>query len=123
MQLFFYCVCGGMGVASDLGLYLVLIYYDVDYQAANIFGYSLGTLVSFSLNRLITFCVKDKVFHRLAFFIAVAALGYCLSAIMLWLLVDVAGFQTDLSKVATLPLVLVLQFTLNRYVTFRESGS
>ncbi|MBF0332547.1 MAG: GtrA family protein [Alphaproteobacteria bacterium] len=117
-QFFRYALCGGAGVASDYGFYLLTLWLDGHYQLANVGGYALGTLVSFFLNRVVTFGVRDRVGRRLALFFAVAGTGFAVSAGLLWLLVDAAGVGPALAKGATLPVVVALQFTLNRRITF-----
>lgn len=92
------------------------------YQAANALGYLVGTLVSFTLNRHFTFGVRDRVAQRLTWFLTVAALGYLASAFCLWLLVEFASIDERIAKILTLPVVVALQFTLNRLVTFRTGN-
>jgi putative flippase GtrA len=120
-QLLLYAVCGGTGVLTDLFLYTALMHYGVNYQAANAAGYATGTLASFMLNRHFTFQVYDKAFRRLALFFGTALIGYLASSALLWVLVSAQGYPPLPSKIATLAVVLVLQFTLNRAVTFRAS--
>ena len=120
MQFFLYCLCGGMGVASDYAVYYGALSSGLWYQYANGLGYLAGTLVSFSLNRIFTFAKRDRVWQRLALFVLVASLGFAASALLLWLLVDLAGLDARWAKLITLPMVVVLQFTLNRRVTFNN---
>jgi putative flippase GtrA len=120
-QLFLYLVCGGLGVASDYGLYLSLIAAGLHYQVANVAGYAAGTLVSFALNRIVTFGMRDRTGRRLASFLLVAATGYSVSVAMLWLLIDQAALNPAIAKGLTLPVVVALQFTLNRSITFRAA--
>lgn len=121
MQFFLYCLCGGIGVAADYSVYFAALTFGLWYQAANILGYLCGTVISFFLNRKITFAVHDRMGHRLAIFIGVAAIGFSASALMLWLLVDVIMINAKLAKLLTLPVVVVIQFSLNRRITFREN--
>jgi putative flippase GtrA len=95
--------------------------FGVWYQAANVFGYLSGTLVSFFLNRKITFGVRDKLAYRLAMFLGVAAIGFSVSAVMLWLLVDLMSVNAKIAKLLTLPVVVVIQFSMNRRITFSEN--
>ena len=120
-QLVLYAVCGGTGVLTDLVLFTALVHYGVNYQVANAAGYAAGTLASFILNRHFTFQVYDKAFRRLALFFGTALIGYLASSALLWVLVSVQGYPPLPSKVATLAVVLVLQFSLNRAITFRAS--
>lgn len=120
-QLVLYAICGGTGVLTDLILFTALVHYDVNYQVANAAGYATGTLASFVLNRHFTFQVYDKAFRRLALFFGTALIGYLASSALLWIFVSVQGYPPLPSKVATLAVVLVLQFSLNRAITFRAS--
>ncbi|MBY4949077.1 GtrA family protein [Cupriavidus respiraculi] len=118
MQFLLYCVCGGVGVLTDYAVFYAALTFGVGHQAANAAGYLGGTLVSFALNRSITFGMRDQTAKRLALFLSVAATGYGTSAALLWLLVDYLGVDARLAKLLTLPVVVVLQFALNRWITF-----
>lgn len=121
MQFLLYCLCGGIGVTADYFVYHAVLTFGVWYQAANVFGYLFGTLVSFFLNRKITFGVRDKLAHRLAMFLGVAAIGFSASAVMLWLLVDIMSVDARVAKLLTLPVVVIIQFAMNRRITFGEN--
>lgn len=123
MQFVLYALCGGTGVVLDLGLFWLLTGAGVGYQAANLAGYATGTLASFLLNRHFTFQTYDDTWRRMSLFFGTAAVGYAVSALVLWLLVEKQGVDPLAAKVATLFLVLILQFSLNRAVTFRPRQS
>lgn len=120
-QFVLYAVCGGTGVLVDLSLYTLLVWLQVNYQAANAVGYAAGTLVSFALNRHFTFQAYDKTLQRLGLFFAAALVGYLASSALLWFLVGMLGWAPLPAKLATLSFVLVLQFSLNRAITFKAS--
>lgn len=120
MKFLLYCLCGGTGVASDYLVFFLLVTSGSWYQAANIAGYAAGTLVSFALNRAITFKVKDDVLRRLAMFLGVAACGYLCSAVLLWLLVTHFSIDARIAKLITLPFVVAIQFGLNSRLSFRQ---
>lgn len=119
MQLFKYSVIGSIGVLTDLAIFYFLLSIGVWYQVGNLLGYLMGTVVSFSLNRIITFKVKDKFRTRLLLFVLVSGLGFSVSALILWFLVDIQKFDSVLAKIFSLPCVLFIQFTLNKKVTFK----
>lgn len=121
MQFFLYCLCGGIGVATDYAIYYLALTFGLWYQAANILGYLSGTLISFFLNRKITFGVHDRLTQRLAIFLGIAAVGFTASALMLWLMIDIMKIDARLSKLLTLPVVVVIQYSLNRRITFSHS--
>jgi putative flippase GtrA len=118
-QFIYYCLCGGLGVGVDLLSYYLALQSGLWYQTANIIGYSLGTFVSFLLNRALTFNVKDKVFIRLLSFFGVAFIGFIASSILLYLLVDILNIESRISKLLTLPFVVLIQFSINRKFTFK----
>ncbi len=144
MQFLLYCLCGGIGVSTDYLIYSSALSFGLWYQSANILGYLSGTLISFFLNRKITFGVHDNLVHRLAIFLGVAVVGFLVSALLLWLMVDVISVYAEISKLVTLPdyfiknsgidkvdakiaklltlpIVVIIQFSLNRRITFNEN--
>lgn len=123
MQFLLYCLCGGVGVTTDYGIFYLAISAGMWYQGANALGYLAGTLISFTLNRIFTFGVRDRVLQRLASFLAVAAVGFSASALLLWLLVTYAHLDARIAKLLTLPMVVLLQFSLNRRLTFNLSST
>ena len=118
-QLALYCFIGGVGVSSDFVVFYLINSAGTSYQLANIAGYGFGAIISFSLNRIFTFKAKDKPVTRLAIFCAVATIGYSVSAAMLWMLVEGLILESNLAKIITLPVVVALQFILNKLITFR----
>jgi putative flippase GtrA len=120
-QLVLYCICGGLGVGTDYATYWLLVTGGVGYQVANVAGYLAGTVLSFFLNRRITFGVRTQMMRRLAIFLGVAAVGFSVSAALLWLLVHVMAMDARIAKLLTLPVVVLIQYTLNRRITFNET--
>jgi putative flippase GtrA len=122
-QFLLYCVIGASGVTLDFGIYSLLVKTRVlDYQAANAVGYSSGTLLSFILNARFNFRVTDKIPLRLVSFFSIAFLGWLVSAGLLHLLIGRFNFDKYLSKFATLIVVVLLQYNLNRLLSFRKAS-
>lgn len=121
-QFFFYAMCGGTGVLIDMACYAALLHNEVaGYQVANLIGYFMGTVTSFVLNRHFTFQAYDKPVRRLGLFFGAAFIGYLVSSFLLWLQIGKFGVDPMLAKIATLFVVLILQFSINRAVTFRAA--
>jgi putative flippase GtrA len=121
-QFLLYCICGGSGVCADYAVFYIFKQeFGVWYQVANASGYIAGTLLSSILNRAITFNMRDKTGQRLALFLTTAAIGFGASAGMLWLLVDYVYLDARIAKLLTLPMVVILQFTLNKRFTFQPT--
>jgi putative flippase GtrA len=120
-QFLLYCAIGVCGVSLDFGVYSLLLKSKLlDYQAANAVGYASGTLLSFLLNVRYNFRVTGKMAARLFSFFCVAFLGWLASAGMLHLLIADCGWNKYLAKAATLVVVVLLQYNLNRLVSFRK---
>ena len=122
-QFLLYCLCGGIGVSTDYAVYYLAYSGGMWYQGANGLGYLAGTLMSFCLNRVFTFGMRDRTLQRLAMFLGVAAVGFGASALLLWVLVQFAGIDPRIAKLITLPMVVVLQFSLNRRLTFNAKAT
>jgi len=121
-QFILYCIIGVSGVTLDFLVYSILVRTDaLQYQAANAVGYTSGTILSFFLNARFNFKVQDRIAVRLLSFCLVAFLGWAASAGTLYLLVNRAGLDKYLSKLAALTIVVILQYNLNRLISFRKS--
>ena len=94
----------------------------LNYQAANAAGYASGTLLSFALNSRFNFRVTDKIALRLASFFSIALLGWLVSAALLQLLIGHYGLGKVISKLITLFIVVLLQYNLNRRISFRKAS-
>jgi putative flippase GtrA len=122
-QFLLYCVIGLSGTVLDFGIYSQIVKAKwFDYQAANAISYASGTALSFILNARFNFRVTDKIALRLACFFGVALLGWSVSAGLLYVLVGNFGCNKYLSKLATLVVVVILQYNLNRLLSFRKSN-
>jgi putative flippase GtrA len=121
MQFLLYCVCGGIGVSTDYAIFYLAVTGGLWYQAANGLGYLSGTLMSFALNRVFTFNLRDRVLQRLGMFLGVAAVGFGASALLLWVLVDGVHLDPRIAKLLTLPVVVAVQFSLNRRFSFNAA--
>jgi putative flippase GtrA len=84
-------------------------------------GYSSGTVLSFILNARFNFKTTDRVALRFLCFCTVALLGFTASAGTLYLLVDRVGLNKYLSKLATIVVVVLVQYNLNRLFSFRKT--
>lgn len=120
-RLFFYALCGSSGVMLDVVSYSLLVLTGVWYLLANLFSYALGTVLSFFLNRAITFGVLDAPLRRFASFLGVALIGFLTSSTILWALVEQMRIDAMIAKLITVGVVFVIQFSLNSIITFRRS--
>lgn len=118
-QLITYALVGGSGVLLDLGAFLLL--YNVaglHEQLANVLSTSLGITNNFVLNALFTFGKRDRLLLRYLRFYSVGLTGIALTFVLLAVFSRGLGIDPNLVKAGSLPLVLGLQFVLNRKWSF-----
>lgn len=119
-NLILYGIIGGICAALDFAIYSALCYFDIIfYLWANIISVHIGIFTSFFLNRSLNFKVKDKTTQRFLSFYAVGLTGLGISELMLYLMVTVGGMNELLCKLISIVVVALIQFLLNKYITFR----
>lgn len=119
-KIFLYGIIGILGVTTHFILYGTLIFISINYQLANLLGYVSGTFLTFFLNRKYNFKVFDKIIKRMFSFFMIAFFGYLQSAVSLWLLVEQIEMSKMLAIIMTIPIVVIVQYLLNRTITFSE---
>lgn len=120
-NLILYGIIGGFCAALDFGIYTGLCYWDImPYLMANIISIHIGIFTSFLLNRSFNFKVKDKVKTRFFSFYTVGFVGLGISEGMLYLMVTKGGWNEIACKLVSIVVVALIQFLLNKYITFRK---
>ncbi|WP_411148270.1 GtrA family protein [Streptomyces sp. A30] len=118
-QLVSYTLIGGSGVALDFVVFLLLHNLTgMDEQLANALSTTLGIANNFALNALFTFERRDRIVLRFLRFYAVGLTGIVLTNLLFLVFTDGLGIDANLVKAGSLPLVLALQFVLNRKWSF-----
>ncbi|MFI1706210.1 GtrA family protein [Streptomyces griseoruber] len=118
-QLVRYTLIGGSGVTLDLVVFLLLHNWaGMDEQIANAISTTLAITNNFVLNARFTFERRDRLFVRFLRFYAVGLTGIALTDLLFLALTDGLGINANLVKVGSMPLVLALQFVLNKKWSF-----
>ncbi len=116
-----YCVIGGSGVALDCVVFATLIYgCDWHYQLANALSVSCGICNNFFWNAFFNFKRTNHLILRFLSFYSVGLIGLGISAGLLWLLIEVLAWNTFFAKIAIIFVVTLVQFTLNKLITFHQ---
>ena len=116
----FYSIFGGMGVLTDFLVYSSFIVLKINYQLANLFGYFCGGVVSYILNLKYNFKVDDQILKRFYKYLIIAIIGYFISVLILYMMVDIYMIDVIISKIITLIFVVLIQFNLNKKYTFKK---
>jgi putative flippase GtrA len=119
-NLILYGIIGGFCASLDFVIYTLLCRYDfVPYLWANVISIHCGIFTSFLLNRTLNFKVKDKTTKRFLSFYIVGLIGLGISEGLLYLMVTIGNINELLSKLISVVVVALVQFVLNKYITFK----
>lgn len=119
-NLILYGIIGCCSSSLDFIVYTFLVAMtDMYYWVANSISVLIGIMTSFILNRKYNFRVTDKTMKRFFFFMAVGLAGMLMSNIILFVCIDLLFMNELISKLCSICLVVILQFVLNKLVTFR----
>ena len=112
---------GCTGATLDFVVYALLTNVaGMHYQFANFFSVSFGIINNFFWNCYFNFKTKDKILKRLVSFYSVGMFGWALSAGCLWLFIEVMSINVLIAKLGTIFFVTVVQFCLNKFITFKK---
>ena len=108
-------------MAIDLILFLILFnYLGVDKNIATIVSTTAGICNNFILNALLNFKVRNKLLVRFVSFYLVGLVGIFVTILIFKLFVDLWHLDTNIIKIASLFVVVLLQYNLNKRISFRE---
>jgi putative flippase GtrA len=120
-RILLYCVIGSCGASLDFLIYSAIVRWGGGhYQIANAIGYASGTTLSFILNARFNFKTYDLLMLRLISFFGVASLGWATSAGILQVTVGWLGWNKYLAKLMVIFVIVLLQYNLNRLISFRK---
>lgn len=119
-EVILYGIIGSFSSGLDFIIFTILTKIGMFYVIANIFSVIVGIFTSFILNRRYNFKVTDNTIRRFAIFLSVGLLGLALSTTILWLLLTKVGINELLAKLISIAGVVIVQFILNKYITFKQ---
>lgn len=119
VTILFYGAIGAFSVGVDVAVFTGLRFFGISPTIAQAVSYLSGTFVSFSLNAVFNFRVTTALTRRLILFLSIALINSMLSSWVLELLIAAAFLHELVLKVLVTAPFLVLQYVLNRHVTFR----
>ncbi len=117
----FYNIIGVSGALLDFFVYISLnSITSIDYRIINAFSVFMGITNNFYWNYKYNFRTLGNVARRYISFLTIGSFGLLISTIVLTLMVDRIGLGLISAKVVTVFFVAVLQFILNKTITFRK---
>lgn len=123
-HLILYGIIGSFSSGLDFLIYTLLVQIaGLQYIVANCISVLGGITTSFILNRNYNFKVKDHAKRRFSIFLTVGLCGLLMSNIILYLCIDVWSMDKLISKLLSIVLVVLFQFLINKYFTFKPSNN
>lgn len=119
--LFFYCLIGCSGASLDfIFFYLLTKEAGLYYQYANCISVSVGIVNNFIWNSRFNFKLTSCWWLRLISFYGIGLIGLGLSALLLHVLINLLNYNEYFAKFLVIGIVTAIQFSLNKYITFRR---
>ena len=117
-----YGLIGASAAVVDYAVCTGLVYlFDVNRFIANFISAHVGLAVSFPLNALYNFKVRNKLFRRFCYYYTIIFCGMILSQVILL----ITGFVFEsvfIQKGIAIVIVSCTQFLINRSFTFSKKG-
>lgn len=121
-QFLLYSIIGSIAAGTDISIFTILVkVLSFNVLLSNAISNTIGTSISFILNRQFNFKVKDNALKRFIIFSIVGIIGLGISTICLYILVDRLGIEEIFSKLITLIFVVIVQYTLNSKISFKNT--
>ena len=119
-----FAIVGAVGTAAQYALLLALVEgAGADPVVGSVAGFVLGALVNYTLNRTLVFRSDRAHVEALPRFLAVAGMGLCWNALLMYVLVDVAGVHYFIAQILTTGLLLGWHYAGNALWTFRRRAT
>ncbi|MCP5025129.1 MAG: GtrA family protein [Actinomycetia bacterium] len=117
-----YAIIGAGASFIDVALFAVLFnIFDFPALAAHSVSVPVSVVYSFTLNAFLNFGTTDRLLRRFVSFAVVAAIGFAFGAAVIWVVHDLLGINGNLAKLASLPVVFIVQYVLNTRTSFRPT--
>ena len=121
IQLIKYVLIGVVGLVVDLGTYLILTYFNLNVEIANIISSTCGIVNNFFWNSYTNFKVRDRMLLRFIAYFLVGQITTVFTTVSLFIFATKLGFPHLIVKVVATFVATLIQFVINKVVTFRKS--
>jgi putative flippase GtrA len=115
-----YASIGVLGALLDLGSFSFLDSIKIPYLIAFFLGKSIGITNNFFLNVHFNFKTHDFLLKRFSKFYGVGLIGILIGLGAMYSLVDVLHFNKLICNVVITFVIAVIQFAVNRVVSFKK---
>lgn len=121
-QLVKYVLIGILGLVVDFGTYWILTDININVEIANMISSTCGIINNFFCNSYTNFKVHNRMFLRFVSYFLVGQITTVFTTISLFIFATKLGFPHLIVKVIATIVATLLQFVLNKFVTFRKNS-
>lgn len=118
-----YFAIGSTAALVDLGVFFALYtLVGLASPVATTLSVASATVYAFLLNAYFNFKATDRLWLRFLSYALVSGAGLGVSILLLTVFNVALGFDGNLVKIASLPIIFLLQYWLNKRITFQSFG-
>ncbi len=119
-NLILYVFFGVAAVLIDYGVFFVLEFFDIipNPEISSIIGNVCGFIFTFTTNTFLNFKKSNKIVRRFLSYALVCILGAGVSTLLIYLLKSYINLY--ILKIGVMGVVCILQFILNKFITYRD---
>ena len=121
-QLVKYVLIGILGLVVDFGTYWILTDININVEIANMISSTCGIINNFFWNSYTNFKVHNRMLLRFISYFLVGQITTVFTTISLFIFVTKLGFPHLIVKVIATIVATLIQFVLNKFVTFRKNS-
>ena len=115
-----YCMIAAVGGILDLLLFIMLhTYTGIHIQIVNLVSMFTGVTTNFILNYHFNFKAHSKFFRRYFSFLTIGTADFLVVSIAVFIFVQQLGWNAIIVKISATMFATVIQYLLNRYISFR----
>lgn len=119
-QLVVYVLIGGLGLIVDFGIFTLLVHFKMNVELANFISSSCGLINNFFWNSYLNFKVHDHLLRRFIEYYLVGQITTVFTTACLFIFVNMLHFDKIIVKVISTFVATMIQFIINKIITFRK---
>lgn len=121
VQLVKYVLIGVLGLVVDFGIYTILTHFKMNVEIANIISSTCGIINNFLWNSYTNFKVHDRMILRFISYFIVGQITMVFTTVSLFIFVTKLGYPHLIVKIVATFVATLIQFVINKVVTFRKA--
>ena len=122
IQLVKYVLIGGLGLVVDFGVYTILTHFKMNVEIANIISSTCGIINNFFWNSYTNFKVHDRLLLGFLSYFLVCGIMTIFTTVSLFIFVTQLGYPHLIVKAVATFVATLIQFIINKIITFRKVG-